>query len=105
MNGTKWTEQGKGATRQELAEALGDAIGRTNMAKRDRDNAEKILSAYLCPENYSRTSELTNLALTGRPLTPYDVRRIAEAWGQTIRTVLAFEDEEYELRPAVKRES
>lgn len=73
MNGTEWTEPGRGATvadiwRRLLHDGQPDNI---EYAKRARELRLKWTD--------ERAAVRTNLRLTGAPLNEYDLRRIAEA--------------------------
>lgn len=81
MSGTNWVDYQQGSTRQELAEALSLALDTRQITRKaDRNRSAGLLNLYLQPENISAAGEKTGLRLTGEPLVPYDVERIAEAW-------------------------
>jgi hypothetical protein len=69
--GTTWAGPEKGATVQELIEATRVEGG----ASVSTDHGRRLFTlAYRCGADYR-----TNLALTGLPITYYDLRRIASA--------------------------
>lgn len=67
--GTKWVAPGKGATIQKLTDAIRATYGMDSGGTLD-DAWERLITLY-------DLDHRTNLALTGAPLSVYDLKRIA----------------------------
>jgi hypothetical protein len=74
MSGTEWTEPGKGATIYDLIEAV-------ELANVGQDTDEKQQTIDMIEANPKASSGfyVTNLKLTGAPLTAEDLERIGRA--------------------------
>lgn len=70
-SGTKWVDPGKGATRAEFASALGRHAGH------NRGKISQTVQILRDLQVRIPAHKRTNLALTGQPLGPVDLERIA----------------------------
>lgn len=77
QTGTRWTEPGQGATVVEIIDALPNRETDAHVIAQEK----LILSVTGIGNDGQRSYSdcRTNLALTGEPLTAYDVRRIGAA--------------------------
>lgn len=79
MNGTAWVEPGQGATVRALTAALCDGTDWDTEHYAACANLNRIAATADEVTKFPGAAVRTNLALTGRSLTAYDVERIANA--------------------------